>query len=244
MKVLQALISSLNTDAPVRAVHQGPFQTAVWTRYCGLATTPHESVTNHDRTPVPEAGTLLNLRAQELVQMAYSPSPYQSAIGMAALNSLLEIDEHLCDELNGADLLAQKGSGKRVALVGHFPFVPELRRAVKELWVIERQPREEDLPESEAARLIPQADVVGITGATFINHSLDGLLSLCSSQAYVLVLGGTAPLSPILFEYGVDAVAGTRVIQPEIVLPLVSEGAVFRQIKGVRRLILTKQRLP
>ena len=244
MRVLQDLISSLDIDAPVRAVRQGPFQTAVWTRHCGLATTPHDSGGNHDEIPVPEAGTLLSLRAEELVQMAYSLSPYQSAIGMAALNSLLDVDERLCIELNGADLLVQKGSDKRIALVGHFPFVPRLRGVAKELWVIERKPREEDFPESEAAGLIPQADVVGITGAAFTNGSLDGLLGLCSPQAYVLILGGTATLSPILFEHGVDAVAGTRVVQPEIVLPLVSEGAVFRQIKGVRRLIMMKQGLP
>ncbi len=244
MRILQDLLASIDTDAPIRAVRQGPFQTAAWTRHCGLATTPHESGNHHDHTPIEDAGTLLDVQAQELVDMAHSSSPYEAAIGMAAVNSLLEIDEQLCIELNAADLLAHKGSGKRIALVGHFPFVQKLRRGAKELWIIEKQPLEEDFPESEAGRLIPQADVVGISGSAFINHSIDHLLSLCRSESYVVILGGTTPLSSILFEHGVDAAAGTRVTHPELVLRLVSDGAVFRQIKGVRRLTLMKQRLP
>lgn len=240
MQVLQSLISALHMDAPVRAVRQGPFQTAVWTRNCGLATTPHESGSHHDEVPVRDAGTLLEHRAHDLVHMANSTSPYEAAIGMAAINSLLDVEEDLCVELNAADLLVQKGSEKRIALVGHFPFVQRLRRQAKELWVIERQPLEDDLPESEAERFIPEADVVGITGSAFMNHSLDRLLSLCNSQAYVVILGGTTPLSSVLFEHGVDAAAGTTVSNPELVLRQVSEGAVFRQIGGVKRLTLMK----
>jgi uncharacterized protein (DUF4213/DUF364 family) len=242
MRILQDLIASIDADSPVRAVRQGPFQTAVWTRYCGLATTPHDSSFHHNDIPVRDAGMLLDSQAKDLMQMAQSSSPFEAAIGMAAINSLLDNEEQLCVELNAADLLAQKGSGKRIALVGHFPFVQKLRREAKELWVIEKQPRQEDLPESEAGRLIPQADVVGITGSTFINHSLDHLLSLCSPQAYVVILGGTTPLSSILFRYGVDALSGTRVTDPDLVLRLVSEGAVFRQIRGVRRLTLMKKK--
>jgi len=163
---------------------------------------------------------------------------------MATINSLVDIEERLCIEMNAADLLAEKGSDKRIALVGHFPFVQQLRRAAKELWVMEKEPQGDDLPESEAARLIPEADVVGITGSAFINHTVDDLLSLCNSQAYVMVLGGTTPLSSVLFEHRIDAAAGTTVSHPEQVLRQVSEGAVFRQIRGVRRLVLMKQRLP
>ena len=39
---------------------------------------------------------------------------------------------------------------------------------------------EGDLPEAEEENLIPQADVVGITGTAFTNHTLDYLLELCN----------------------------------------------------------------
>ena len=39
--------------------------------------------------------------------------------------------------------------------------------------------------------------------------------------------------SPVLFDYGVDVVAGTRVIDNEKAIRSISEGAMFRQIQGV-----------
>jgi hypothetical protein len=56
----------------------------------------------------------------------------------------------------------------------------------------------------------------------------------------VILLGDSAPLSPILFDYGVDAVAGTRVADVATALRCVSQGANFRQIRGVRRLTMLK----
>jgi uncharacterized protein (DUF4213/DUF364 family) len=67
------------------------------------------------------------------------------------------------------------------------------------------------------------------------------LLDLRGPNAYVIVLGPTAPLSPVLFDYGVDVISGTKVINPETVLRHVSQGATFRQMKGVRLLTMKKQ---
>jgi len=219
-------------------MRQGPFQTAVLTRYCGLASTPHDPGPHHDKTPIKEAGLLLEKDPKELAHMANSLSPMESAIGMATINSLIEVDEQRCVELNAGDLLEKMGEGKRVAIVGHFPFTARIRKMAKELWVIERNPQEGDFPESEAEKLIPQAEVVGITGTAFINHTIEHLLGLCKPQAYVVILGGTVPLSPILFEHGINAVSGTKVVNPELALRCVSQGATFRQVKGIRLLTM------
>lgn len=240
MSILDDLLSSLNSEATVKAVCQSPFQTAVVTRDCGLASTPHDAGTHHDRSPVNEAGGLLKKKAMELALMAGSTSNFESAIGMAAINSLIDIDEGRCVELNAGDLLVEKGMGKKLALVGHFPFVSRLRQAVTELWVIEKFPSDGDFAESEASRFIPQADIVGITGMAFTNHTIEQLLNLCQPKAYVVILGGTTPLSPILFDYRVDAICGTKVFDHEVVLRYVSQGATFRQLKGVRRLTMKR----
>lgn len=240
MKILNDLISTLNLKAEVGEICLGPFQTAVFTRNCGLASTPHEHASHQDHPPVKNAGRLLEIGIEKLVNMVYSSSSMEAAIGMATINSLLEIDEHRCFELNAADLLAEKGKNKRIALIGHFPFVSRLRQLAKELWVIERQPQKEDFEETEAEKFVPQAEVVGITGTTFINHTIEHLLSLCRSDAYVIVLGGTTPLSPVLFNYGVAAISGTKVVNPELVLRYVSQGATFRQLKGIRLLTMMK----
>lgn len=238
MKVLEDLISALNTEAKVRDIRMGLFHTAVLTRNCGLAATLPRDALQQEQPSVREPGRLVDKGALALARMACSESLLEAAIGMAAINSLLEINDEQCLELNASELIAEKGKGKKVAIVGHFPFIPKLREIVKELWVIEKNQREGDFPEVEAENLIPQADVVGITGTAFTNHSIEGLLRLCRPEAYVVILGDTAPLSPVLFDYGIDAISGTKVIDPELALRFVSQGATYRQIKGIRKLTM------
>ena len=240
MKILDDLISVLNPDAGVRDIRQGLFHTAVLTRHCGLASTLPRDALRQEQSTVKEPGFLLEKSALELAQMAYSENILEAAIGMATINSLLDIDEEHCLNLNAGDLLAEKGEGKQVAIVGHFPFTPQLRKIAKELWVIEKNPQDGDFTEAEADNLIPQANVVGITGTAFTNHTVEHLLEMCNPKAYVVILGGTAPLSPVLFDYSVDAISGTKVIDPQLALRCVSEGATFRQIKGTKLLTMIR----
>jgi uncharacterized protein (DUF4213/DUF364 family) len=240
MKILDHLISTLHFDAMVKDVRQGVFHTAVLTRNCGLAATLPMDALRQTPPLVEGPGTLLDRTPEELVQLAYSESILEASIGMAAINSLLDVDECACLELNAADLILEKEKGKRVAIVGHFPFLPRVREKAKELWVIEKNPREDDFDETQTDRLLPQADLVAITGTALTNHTIEHLLSLCRHEAFVILLGDTAPLSPVLFEYGVDAVSGTKVIDPDLVLKCVSQGANFRQIRGTRRLTLLR----
>ena len=184
---------------------------------------------------------MLQKDAKSLARLATSQSAHEAAIGMATINSLIDIRESDCVELNAGDLIAEKGRGKRVAIVGHFPFTSKLRESVRALWVIEKTPREGDFTEAEAEKYIPQADLVGITGTAFTNHTIDRLLELCSPHAYVVVLGDTAPLSPVLFDYGVNAVSGTEVVDPDLAMRCISEGATYRQIKGIRKLTTVKK---
>jgi len=240
MKILDDVISQLNPEAPVRDIRQGVFHTGVLTRNCGLAATLPRDALRQEPPLVKEPGHLIEKTALELARMAYSESILEAAIGMATINSLLDIDVERCQDLNARELIAEKGKDKRIAIVGHFPFIPLLREHARELWVIEKNPQEGDFTEAEADNLIPQADIVGITGTAFTNHTLEHLLKLCTPRAYIVILGDTTPLSPILFDYGVDAISGTKVVNVERALRCVSEGANFRQIKGTRRLTMTR----
>lgn len=240
MKILQDLISTLDFDAPVRDIRQGVFHTAVQTRSCGLAATLPRDALRQPPPLVQEPGSLLEKEPRQLAQLALSERILEAAIGMATINSLLDIDENSCTERNAAELILEKGSGGKVAVIGHFPFIPRIRKAVQALWVIEKNPAAQDFTEEHADRLLPQADVVAITGTALTNHTLPGLLDLCSSKAYVILLGDTVPLSPVLFEYPIDALSGTRVVDENLALRCVAQGANFRQIQGTRRLILAR----
>jgi uncharacterized protein (DUF4213/DUF364 family) len=91
-----------------------------------------------------------------------------------------------------------------------------------------------------AADLIPQAEVVAITGSTLVNHTLDDLLALCRRGVEVMVLGPTTPLSPILFEHGATLISGTLVTDEALALRAIAQGAAFRQVGGVRLLTMVK----
>jgi len=69
---------------------------------------------------------------------------------------------------------------------------------------------------------------------------IEHLLELCNFRAHVIVLGDAAPLSPILFDHGLDAISGTKGADPKPALRCVSQGANFRQIRGAKRLTMMK----
>jgi uncharacterized protein (DUF4213/DUF364 family) len=161
---------------------------------------------------------------------------------VAAINSLSEVDESQVVEINAGDVLMQQGRDKHVALVGHFPFIPQLRASAGELWVIEQRPAAGEYPPEAAMNLIPRAEVVAITGTALINHTLDGLLALCDPKALVMILGPSTPLSPMLFDHDVSLLSGAQVIDEAAALGTLCQGATFQQMEGVRLVTLTRDR--
>lgn len=256
MSTIDALLKSLSADAlvacaPVARVLVGAFWTAVVLDAdpprCGLASTMHGGHHGHHLSgpPVAQAGDLQARSGRELAEWLHSESALEASIGMAAFNALLDVDEAACAEVNAEDVILERGRGRKVAVVGHFPFVERVRQAADVCWVLELAPRPGDLPAERADELLPQADVVALTGTSLINHTFDDLIALCRPDAFVLLLGASAPLTPVLFEVGVSATSGTRVVDPQAVLRLVGQGATFRQIKrggGVRLLTMMRAR--
>jgi uncharacterized protein (DUF4213/DUF364 family) len=68
---------------------------------------------------------------------------------------------------------------------------------------------------------------------------LEGLLSLCK-KAYIVMVGPTTPLSPVLFDHGINVICGTKVIDSERLIRFISQGATFKEVSGVRLLTLIK----
>jgi len=237
--ILEDLLGQLSDDAPVRSVLVGAHWTVVCSRFCGLASTVlEEKRHDHARARVRDAGCLHLKSGRELAEYARSDNPVEAGIGVATINSLLQVDERQALEINAAEVLIKHGRGLHVALVGHFPFIPRLRDAAVQLWVIEKHPAEGEYPAAAAADLIPRAEVVALTGSALINHTLDGLLSLCRPGATVIVLGPSTPLSPVMFDHGATIISGARVVDEEMVLRTAGQGATFQQVQGVQLLTL------
>jgi uncharacterized protein (DUF4213/DUF364 family) len=246
MIILSELLADIADDVPVRSVLVGARWTVVCSRYCGMASTLKSFGDSHPHghSQVRDARKLHLKSARELAEYALSDDLLEASIGVAAINSLLDVSEIGENfgtwEINAYDVLADHGREANVAIVGHFPFVNRLRETTKKLWVVEQQPIAGEHPADAARDILPQADVVAITGSTLINHTLDELLSKCRPDALVMVLGPSTPLSPILFEHGVTFISGTRVVDEEAVLRTVAQGATFRQVEGGTLVTLTQ----
>jgi uncharacterized protein len=243
MSITDDLLAMLPPEpVALRDVRVGPFWTVVWTeRGAGLASTQRDAHTPHGHSLVRWTGDLLDHSAQELAGLLRSDSPMETSLGMAAVNALLEVDEGVLNDRNASEEIIRRGAGKRVVVVGHFPFIPDLRKPAGHLDVLEFDPGPGEWPAVAAGEVVPQADVVAITGTSLLNKTFDGLIGLCRADAYVLLLGPTTPLSPILFDYGVDLIAGTRVVDPITALTTAGQGAIFRQMRGVRLVTMTKR---
>jgi uncharacterized protein (DUF4213/DUF364 family) len=246
VKLIDDLLAVL-PDGPVRDVRVGAFWTAVLVEVagqnrCGLASTMHIEDHHADGPAVRGAGGLMERSARELAELARSDSLVESSIGIATINALLPKQEDQWVDLNAEEVIARHGAGKQVALVGHFPFIPRLRERVGKLWVLELRPRDDDLPADAAENVIPQADVLAITGTSLINRTFEGLMALRRPDALILVLGPSTPLSPLLFDHDVHLLSGSVVEDVESVVRAVCQGANFRQIhkQGVRLVTMKK----
>jgi len=243
MKVLARLIAEVQ-DRTIVSAHIGFFTTAVVSSVpggpsrCGLATTLRNGAC---AGPVKGAGALAGTPVREIARLVFSGKGPEVSLGMAAINSALPPADY--EEINAEQLIAKSGSGKNIAVIGHFPFTDRLRLLAKELWVFELSPKDEkDLAPECMAELLPRADTVAITALSLLNGTFEGIISQCKKEAFKILLGPSAPMSPVLFDYGVDAVGGAVVEDIAALTRALGEGANFRGLPGKKMVVLRKIR--
>jgi len=248
-KTLYARLLPTLPEGKITDIYIGLYWTAVLAEVdgetrCGLAATVGDDSHHYTTEPsVERAGHLTELSSRELAEFVHSPILPEVSVGLATINALLPRQPELWVDLHSKQVLAKLGAGKKVAMVGHFPFVPELRQKVGTLWVLEQNPQAGDLPASAAAEIIPQADVVAITAMTLLNRTFDDLIALRRPGVPTLVIGPTTPLSPVMFDMGATILSGSIVENPQAVLRGLSQGANFHQLRqmGVRLVSMTME---
>ena len=240
MEILQELLDSLKIDLPVTAAVMGSHLLAVASQRLGLAAYLHSK--RQSEALVAEEGveTLIGRRACDLASWLLEDHWGRAGIGMAALNSVLEIDYQALIEVNAKQIIADRAIGKNLMVVGHFPFIGKLRSQVRNLWVMEKEPRSGDLSEEEGYQAFAEADVVAITGSCLINHTFDKIMANCKPGSFKVMLGPSTPLSTVLLECGLDVIGGALVEEKSAVLKMVKDGVPFRQMEGIRTVVMTK----
>ncbi|HAX61939.1 MAG TPA: hypothetical protein DCX95_05225 [Elusimicrobia bacterium] len=234
--ILEKILENIKKDYPVKQIQIGLRWTAVVSKNCGLASTMPRECTGEEEAM--DSGFLTKMGAKELALWVLSEKIEKASVGMAAINSLIDIDKSKCKEMNADNIIKEKGKNKNISVIGHFPFVEELKGVAKNLWVIEKHPKGDDLAETDAENFLPLSDIIAISGTTLINHTFEKLVSLCPKKSIKIVLGPSAPLSPILFDFGIDYISGCEVTDTDIILKFITEGATFRQLKRTGKINL------
>ena len=210
----------------------------------GACATPREAVPEGVCCPL-SAGrapfrALHGRLAAELMRDALGPEGLSRAAGIATLNALAERcwtkrPQPAMELRQGLDAFdaAEIRDGERTVLVGAFiPFLKELKRRHLPYLVLEQNPgalKGEELPfyrpAAKAAEVVPQADVLLITGATLLNDTLEDLLALARPETRVTVVGPTVSLLPDAFlARGTDVLGSVRITAADALLDLLAEG--------------------
>ncbi|MCK4526913.1 DUF364 domain-containing protein [candidate division WOR-3 bacterium] len=237
MGIIEELIEKVQ-PYPVKDVICGVFDTLVFSKNCGIASTlkgnpPHRRVRG--------SGRLNELTLTELARYALSDNPLDTSVGMAAINSTLPGDAKNLKNINAKVLIKEKGKDRVVGVIGHFPFLDDLRKEFKELYIFEKIPQSGDLKEKDIPEYLPYVDVAVITGTSIPNHTFEEILGYTKEDSYKIVLGPTTPLSPILFDYGIDAISGVIVRDIPSIIKQVKEATPFRNLKGVEYITLLRE---
>ena len=207
---------------------------------------------------MPFPGKLAGRRAADLAREALSGHGIRRAIGIAALNALAETcwqrRPHPQVELAAGDAFdaTEIRCGDRVVVVGAFvPFLKELKRRGQPFLVLEQDPatlKADEMPffrpADQAASVLPDADVVLITGSTLVNNTLEDLLSLIRPEALVTVVGPSVGMLPDAFlARGADILGCVRITDPDAFLDLLAEGGSGYHFFGrsAQKLVLARR---
>ena len=203
---------------------------------CGLAFSFVGETPRHCCSALKQAGSLAGRPATELLEWSRERDALSAAIGVATLNALLPPAAGGAAE--DARELIRVSAGDRVGVVGNIrPLVAVFEAAGAQVQVFERGVIPDGcLPDWAAPEVLPECDVVVITGTSLVNRTLDRLLPLANRAREVAVVGPSTPLAPEVFAaHGVTLLSGVRVIDPDRVLRVVSEGGGTRHFGSAVR---------
>lgn len=177
---------------------------------------------------------LRGMRLKEVAELSKSWNFEEASLGVAALNAWyarhelldplgasydepVDMPDGTIRKIDAFELYRPRISAHkdaRVTVIGHFPNAERLGECSK-LTILERNCRSAaDTPDSACEYVLPSSDYTFITGVTIINKTAPRLLELAQNGTVVFV-GPSVVMSPFLFDWGVEMLAGGVVADPE-----------------------------
>lgn len=179
---------------------------------------------------------------KEAAQLVKSWNFIEASLGMAAINAYYNRREFLTPlpgfktkPLKNKTLAERKKQeafiafadevkGKKVGIIGHFPFIEQQYGPLCELSIFEQQPQDGDFLASASEYLLAEQDFAFITGVTLTNKTLPRLFEVSKGKVKVAMVGPSVPMSPILADHGANNLSGFLAIEQDELFEAVAQG--------------------
>ncbi|MDO8828095.1 DUF364 domain-containing protein [Methylophaga sp.] len=189
-------------------------------------------------------GTLVGRPLKDIAAWVNDWQPSLATVGMAAINCginsvikqpkgiILDVQSSAAN-LNVFEHFLPQTIDKKVVVIGHYPGIESYVEQYG--WtVLERSPVNGDYPDPASEFIIPDADWVFLSASTIPNKTFPRLAELAQSATTVL-MGPTTPWLPELYQFGIDYLAGVKVVDAEALYQTACEGGGVRIFEtGVR----------
>jgi uncharacterized protein (DUF4213/DUF364 family) len=252
--ILSETIAAIREIAPdevaratIERVVVGLFFTGVKlsTGQVGACATPIKTIPDAVCCPssthaMPFPGKMRGRRAADFLDEVHQRDGIRRAVGIATMNALAELCWQARPRTDvvmetGVDAFDAAGisPGQTVVVVGAFvPFLRELKRRGQRWLVLEQDPatlKADEMPfyrpAAQAPEVVPQADVLLVTGTTLLNDTLDGILAAARPDCCKVVVGPTVGLVPDAYlRRGCNVLGSIRVTDPDTFLDVLAEG--------------------
>jgi uncharacterized protein (DUF4213/DUF364 family) len=218
-EIYDALINGIPEDLTVDTVICGYANTLVVNK---LGAGFSYALDCETRLPM-ASGSILGKPLREVAALIKSWNFVEASIGHAALNSYynappvarangIEFSDiiHKDDRLNDPFITSQNDvKGKRVAVLGHFPYLETFFEPICDLSIIEWAPTEHgEFPFSSCEYILPESDYIYISCRSLIDKTFPRLLELSKNAAHVVLVGPATTMAPYLLTRGLDDLSG------------------------------------
>lgn len=196
--------------------------------FLGIAYTPVEDLRAGEVGATP--------KVEELPELVINLDSLTRAISIALLNAI----SHYLITRDGLrltqgdlkdEILKYVRPGCKACFIGSITPVAE---RVSEHCIVYQLERRSDLrhsgyPDIDAPLIVPNCDILVITGSAIINNTVDQLLTLRKENSIVMLSGPTgAAYPPVLHGLGIDVIGSSLIRDPRTVIDLLKLGAGYR----------------
>ena len=215
-QIYDDLIEGISDEPTVKNYQSGFYWSSVISSEDNMGIAKTIAVVTRESIALGE--TLIGRKIKDVAQLVKSWNFVEAAIGLAAINSwynhpdrtgkfCADHPEFSPNTTDAFSVYFNDIQGKKVTVVGHFPYIENKLSENCQLSVLEREPSMGDFPDSACEYILPEQDYVFVTACTFVNKTFTRLLSLSENAKFILV-GPSTPSSKILFDHNVYGLSG------------------------------------